>query len=137
MSAGRGIAHSEMNHSQDERVQFLQIWILPERAHTEPGYQQKAFPTANKGTTLVVSPEGREGSLSIKQDMDLHRVLLEAGQSETLKLRHNRAWVQLIKGELQVNGVLLQPGDGVALEDVQQLDLTADADVEALAFDLL
>lgn len=137
MSAGRGISHSEMNHSAEERVQFLQIWVLPDRANTEPGYQQREFDTSRRGATLVVSPDGRDGSLTIKQDTDIHRVLLDAGQDLSLPLRHQRAWVQLVKGALQVQDVLLQPGDGLALEDVDTLALTANADVEALVFDLL
>jgi redox-sensitive bicupin YhaK (pirin superfamily) len=136
MSAGRGIAHSEMNASADEPVHFLQIWLLPAEGGGEPGYQQKAFPTDQTGIRLVVSPDGRDGSLRIKQDTDLYRVLLDEGTSRDHALRRDRAWVQVVRGELDVNGALLQPGDGLAVVDAGALTLKAHSDVEALLFDL-
>lgn len=136
MSAGAGIRHSEMNGSTSETVQFLQIWLLPQEGGTPPGYDQKAFPPA-RGTTLLVSPDGRDGSLSIRQDVDLHRVLMASGDALTIDIQRQRAWVQLIKGSLRVGDHVLQPGDGAAITEAEQLQLTALDDVEALIFDLL
>lgn len=136
MSAGRGIRHSEMNGRDDAEVHFLQIWILPEEANTEPGYAQKDF-GSTPGLTLLVSPDGRDGSLAIRQDVDLHRALLAEGEQATLPLRRDRAWVQVVRGVLDVNGARLQPGDGASLTEVDTLDLVAQQDVEALVFDLL
>jgi quercetin 2,3-dioxygenase len=137
MRAGRGISHSEMNASQTEPVHFLQIWILPAQQSTEPGYQQRAFPLDERGLRLVVSPDGRDGSLTLGQDADIHRALLDAGQQATLSLRHPRAWVQLVRGALEVNGQPLQAGDGLAMVDATRVDLVARHDVEALVFDLV
>ena len=136
MSAGSGIRHSEMNGSRQETVQFLQIWLLPREGGTPPGYDQKAFLPA-PGATLLVSPEGRHGSLSIRQDVDLHRVLMAPGDALTLDIQRQRAWVQLIKGTLRVGDHVLQPGDGAAITEAEQLNLTALDHVEALLFDLL
>ena len=136
MSAGTGITHSEMNGSDTEPVHFLQIWILPEEGGTKPRYDQQHFPRED-GVQLVVSPDGRDGSLTIGQNIDLYRVLLPAGGEATQALTRRRGWVQLIRGELQVNGTLLQAGDGLALVDPDAARMTAgDSAVEALLFDL-
>lgn len=134
MSAGRGIAHSEFNASTSDEVEFLQIWILPRESGGEPGYQQTDFGSA-PGLTLVVSPDGREGSLRIKQRMELYRLLLTQGSTSWTPSRA-RAWVQVVRGELLVDGVLLQPGDGLQIDATQTHALSTDGDVEALLFDL-
>lgn len=136
MSAGRGIAHSEMNASRQDPVHFLQIWLLPAAAGTPPRYDQRAFPRTERGLRLVVSPDGRDGSLTIGQDVDLYRLLLDEGQTAEHRLARPRAWVQVVHGELEVEGVLLRPGDGLAIEDGGLLRMTARGEVEALLFDL-
>lgn len=137
MSAGRGIAHSEMNGSQTEPVHFLQIWIMPTRSGTEPRYAQKAFPTDASGLRVVVSPEGREGSLSIGANADLYRLLLKPAETAQHTPARRRNWVQVVRGTLEVNGALLYPGDGLAILDAEGLAFTAHEDaVEALVFDL-
>lgn len=135
MSAGSGIAHSEMNPSPERPVHFLQIWILPAKAGTKPRYDQRDF-GRDPGLRLVVSPDGRDGSLQIGQDTDIHRALLSAGTTTTLPLRHTRAWVQVVRGQLDVNGAQLRDGDAVAIEDASSIPLRADSEVEALIFDL-
>lgn len=137
MSAGTGVTHSEMNGSRDDEVQFLQIWILPEQGGTKPRYEQKAFGTEPDGVRLVVSPDGREGSLTVGQNVDLYRVLLTPSQHVTQPLSRRRAWVQVVHGPLEVNGVLLHDGDGLAIEEPGNVDLRArDSAVQALLFDL-
>lgn len=136
MSAGTGVAHSEFNHSQSESVHFLQIWVLPRNAGNTPRYDQKAFPEAGAPVTLVVSGDGRAGSLQIDQDVDLYRVLLDKDATEEVTLAHDRAWVQVIAGELVVNDVILKPGDGLAVVDASTISMSANDDVHALLFDL-
>ena len=140
MSAGTGIRHSEFNHSADELVHFLQIWIVPERAGFTPRYDQKVFADAEKRgrLRLVVSRDGREGSLVIHQDADLYATLLAEGEGVAHTLKPGRrAWVQVVKGRLSVNGVEAQTGDGVALTDAASVSLTAQAGgAEILLFDL-
>ena len=136
MSAGRGIAHSEYNHSRAEGVQFLQIWVLPARRGTAPRYDQRHFPLTARGLQLVVSPDGRDGALTIGQDMDLHRLLLDAGASASLTPRRGNVWVQVIRGPVEVAGAVLQPGDGMAISQAEALSFRAAAATEALVFDL-
>jgi len=136
MSAGQGIAHSEYNASSSESVEFLQIWILPRHAGGSPRYDQRAFPRTETGLRLVVSPDGREDSLTIGQDMDLYRLLLPQGGTLEHPVARSRVWVQLIRGELVVNGAGLHPGDGLAIDGAERLILEGRGEVEALLFDL-
>ncbi len=139
MSAGSGIRHSEFNHSADELVHFLQIWILPERGGLKPRYDQKVFADAEKRgrLRLVVSRDGREGSLVIHQDADLYASLLADGERVTHTLKPGRrAWVQVVRGSVEVNGVAAQVGDGVALSGEASVALKASSDAEILVFDL-
>jgi redox-sensitive bicupin YhaK (pirin superfamily) len=143
MRAGRGIAHSEMNAHPSDPVHFLQIWILPARAGTQPGYQQQAFPPA-PGLTRLASPDGSGGTLQIDQDIELWRLLLDPGAAARHRLARGRAWVQVVKGVVDVEGARLYPGDGLAVTGAagRELGLRApDGDaaagpVEALVFDL-
>jgi len=137
MSAGSGISHSEMNASREAEVHFLQIWVTPSALDTPPRYDQRAFSRDERGLRLVVSPDGRDGSLTIGQDADLHRLLLRSGESaEHHALRH-RVWVQVVHGQLAINGTQLQPGDGLAITAASALRFEAHADTEALVFDMI
>lgn len=139
MTAGTGIRHSEFNRSKSDAVHFLQIWILPERKGLEPGYEQKAFPESDRrGRLLLVgSRDGRDGSVTIHQDVDLYAGLLDATQSVTLETKPGRnIWVQIARGNLQLNGQALAAGDGAAVRDETALTLTAATDAEVLLFDM-
>jgi redox-sensitive bicupin YhaK (pirin superfamily) len=139
MSAGTGILHSEYNASPDEPVHFLQIWIVPREKGLEPGYEQKSFSEAEKRgrLRLVGSPDGRDGSLTIHQDVDLYAGLLGAGASAALNLRPGRrAWVQVVRGEIDVNGHGLAAGDGAEIIDVDTLRVRGLGEAEALVFDV-
>ena len=135
MSAGAGIAHSEYNHSATDPVRFLQIWVLPREAGGDPGYQQRDF-GRSPGLRRVVGPDGDDGALRVGQDMELWRLLLDGPGAETLPLNRDRAWVQVVRVTLDVNGVRLYPGDGLAVSDARALDLSSEGAVEALLFDL-
>ncbi|MBE8715611.1 pirin family protein [Cellvibrio polysaccharolyticus] len=138
MSAGRGITHSEFNASVTAPLKFLQIWIQPNVYGQTPGYQQKDF-GENKGLTLVISPDGEAGSLTIKQDARLYQLLLEGKESVELPVAsERRAYIHVIEGELHLGNHRLQPGDGVAIEDEKDvLTLMANnSAVKALVFDL-
>jgi quercetin 2,3-dioxygenase len=138
MTAGTGVLHSEMN-AEDMPLHFLQIWILPEKKGLAPGYEQKAFaPAERQGRwRVIVSPDSREGSLKVHQDMSLHATLLGKGESADYTLAPGRhAWLQLARGAGTLNGVQLKAGDGVAVSDESKLVLSASEPVEALLFDL-
>jgi redox-sensitive bicupin YhaK (pirin superfamily) len=139
MSAGTGIRHSEFNHSRTESVHFLQIWIEPERAGLPPGYEQKSFPADEKRgrLRLVAGRDGREGAVTVHQDVDLFVTVLEPGESATHPLRRGRhAWVQVARGAVTVNGRPLAEGDGAAVSDEPGLVIAATAAAEVLVFDL-
>lgn len=134
MSAGTGITHSEYNREREE-LEFLQIWIYPDSHHTEPGYQQRRFPR-RPGLQLVVSPDGADDSLRIRQKARVYRGLLAAGESATPALAGKHAWLQVIHGSLAVAGELLHDGDGATLREEAAPLLRADSDSEFLLFDL-
>lgn len=141
MSAGSGIRHSEFNASRSEPVHFLQIWIVPERKGLPPGYEQKVFPDAEKRGTLrlVGSRDGREGSLTIHQDVDLYATLLANGDAVEHTIAAGRGgWVQVARGSVILNGKSLSEGDGVAVSTSGPLRLEgrADAEAEVLLFDM-
>jgi redox-sensitive bicupin YhaK (pirin superfamily) len=139
MTAGTGIRHSEFNPSPTEPAHFLQIWLTPERRGLTPGYEQKAYPDSERRGRwrLVASPDGRDGSVTIHQDAELHVTLLEPAESAKHELRPGRyAWVQVARGAVTVNGQALAEGDGLAVSDETRLTVTATAAAEVLLFDL-
>ncbi len=143
MSAGTGIHHSEYNASKTEPVHFLQIWILPEKDGLAPSYEQTNFTADEKRgrLRLVGSRDGRDGSVTIHQDVDLFATLLDQGETVRHTLRpHRVAWVQVASGAALLNGERLKAGDGVAVADADTatLEVTALADAtEALLFDMV
>jgi redox-sensitive bicupin YhaK (pirin superfamily) len=139
MSAGSGVTHSEFNASQSELVHFLQIWILPARPGGKPGYEQKAFSEADRKGRLrvVASPDGRDGSVTINQDVSLYTALPRAGEP----LRHDlgagrHAWVHVARGHAEIGGEALEAGDAVAISDARGVELTGRDGSEVLLFDL-
>jgi redox-sensitive bicupin YhaK (pirin superfamily) len=139
MSAGTGIRHSEFNGSRERPVHFLQIWILPEREGLPPGYEQKAFPAAERRgrLRLLASADGAEGSVRIGQDVALLGALLAPGEEVTRTIAPGRhAWVQVARGDVELNGAALGAGDGAAVSDERALAIRARTDAEVLVFDL-
>ncbi|MEZ5889657.1 MAG: pirin family protein [Xanthobacteraceae bacterium] len=140
MTAGTGIKHSEFNASKTEPVHFLQIWIVPEVAGLAPSYEQKSYPAADKRgrLRLVASRDGREDSVTIHRDVDLYATLLGEGERTRHTFRPGRAgWLQVARGTATVNDVQLYPGDGVAIEAIDEVAITGtSADAEVLLFDM-
>jgi len=140
MTAGTGIRHSEHNASAIEPVHFLQIWIIPERQGLEPSYEQKAFPLADRQGRLVLlgSRDGRDGSVVIHRDVDLFGAVLGEGQTIRYPLRPGRkAWVQVARGEVTLDGRKLGAGDGAAIESAATIGLEGSGNAgEVLLFDL-
>ncbi len=139
MSAGTGIRHSEFNASKTDPVHFLQIWIIPERKGIEPGYEQKAFTDAEKRgrLRLIGSHDGRDGSVTIHQDVDLYATLLGRGDSVEHTIEAGRGgWVQVARGSVELNGTALREGDGVAVSTSGPLRIAGVADAEVLLFDM-
>jgi len=139
MTAGTGIRHSEFNASETEPVHFLQIWIVPEARNLAPGYEQKTFTERDKEgrLRLIASREGRDGSVSVHQDVSLYAAVLAPGDRVTHEPAPGRhAWVQVARGALTLNGQKLRQGDGAAVSDEARIDLVAIDRSEVLVFDL-
>ena len=139
MSAGTGVTHSEFNASSDDPVHFLQIWILPERTGLEPSYEQTTFSDDEKRgrLRLIGSRDGRDGSVTIHQDVELYASRLGKGESISHDLAVNRkGWIHVVNGAVVLNGKRLQTGDGAAIEGPATIDLTGDSDLELLLFDM-
>ncbi|VVD67979.1 pirin family protein [Pandoraea cepalis] len=139
MSAGRGVAHSEFNHSPTSPVHFLQIWIVPNQAGIAPEYQQQHFtPEEKRGQLrLIISPDGSDNSLHIHQDARVYAGLFDGDESATLTLAPNRyAYVHVARGGVSLNGVALAEGDGVRVRNETALTLSHGTNAEVLVFDL-
>jgi hypothetical protein len=144
MSAGTGVTHSEFNASDREPVHLLQIWILPERRNIQPSYEQKSIPIDqapvgqhNGSLRLVASPDGRDGSVTVHQDVTLYAAKLPAhGKAEHALAPGRNAWLQVVRGSVSANGHLLQAGDGAAISEEARLTLEAASPAEVLVFDL-
>jgi quercetin 2,3-dioxygenase len=138
MAAGTGILHSEFNPSRTEAGHFLQIWIVPDHERAKPRYEERAMAHARTGALhLVASKSGRDGSIAINQDADLHLVRLRAGDRVAHVLQPGRhAWIHVAEGQVGCNGQSLQGGDGAAISGEAQVELAATRTSQVLLFDL-
>lgn len=138
-SAGTGIAHSEFNPSNAESLHLLQIWILPEQYGLTPSYEQKEFPAAAKRGQwrTIANRSATEGAVKLHQDAALYATILEPGEQLTYTLQADRhAWVQVVQGEVTLNGTTLDKGDAAAISNETALAFEATTDAEMLLFDL-
>jgi len=139
MSAGTGVAHSEFNASPTEPVHLYQIWMFPDKNGYKPTYDQKYFSTEEKRgkLRLLVSPDGRDGSVKIRQNNDLYATVLGAGQRVQHELKPQRhAYVQVARGSVTLNGEKLETGDGAEISEEKALELVGADEAEVLLFDL-
>jgi quercetin 2,3-dioxygenase len=139
MTAGTGIRHSEFNPADSEPVHFYQIWLFPKQKGLPPSYDQRAFPEKDRQNRLrvVASPDGRDGSLTIHQDAEVFLATLAAGERVTHELTPARsAWLQVLRGSVQLNGVTLATSDGAAVSDESTLTMVGKDLCEVMLFDL-
>ena len=139
MTAGTGVFHSEFNHSSDDEAHLLQIWILPEKTGLEPGYEQKLFPKEEKHNQwrLVGSRDGRDGSLTIHQDVNLYSTVLDDGQQIDYRFDGSRrGFLQVVRGGVEIDGNSLTAGDAVATQHQDAFSVTATEESELLLFDM-
>ncbi len=137
MTAGSGVTHSEFNQSADDSLHLLQIWITPSDTGLTPGYEQRRFDDRRNVLRLVAATDGRDGSLTIHQDVSVYSTVLDAGVSLEHTLGAGRhAWAQVVRGSLQVNGLSMSAGDGARLNDEEPITLSANEEAELLLFDL-
>jgi quercetin 2,3-dioxygenase len=139
MSAGTGVTHSEFNASDNEPVHLLQIWMFPEKQGLKPIYGQKNFSEDEKHgkLRLLLSPDGRDSSIKIRQNNELYATVLNKGEVVRHELKPDRhAYVQVARGSVTLNGQQLEEGDGAAVSAEKAVELTGVASAEVLLFDL-
>ena len=139
MSAGSGIQHSEFNHSQNDELHLLQIWMFPEQKDLEPGYEQKMFSREDKlnQLRLIASRDGRDGSVTVHQRVDLYASILEVDAEVELAIAgSNKVFVQVVQGDISVNGQKATAGDGIQITDQNQLSISCQSEAEFLVFDM-
>jgi redox-sensitive bicupin YhaK (pirin superfamily) len=139
MSAGTGVRHSEVNHSKDETTHFLQIWIIPDHRGIPPSYEQKNFDEASKRgqLRLIVSPDGRDGSVTIHANASIRAGLFDGEETAKLEIAAGRStYVQVVRGEIELNGHWLEAGDAATLTEEKLIELTNGVLAEVLIFDL-
>lgn len=139
MSAGKGVMHSEFNHSKDAVTHFLQIWIEPSVRGIAPSYEQKHFDEASKRgrLRLVASPDGRDGSVTIHQNAFLYAGLLDGADRAVHRLEPGRrAYLHVALGAVTANGEALEAGDALKVVDAAEVVLERAKDAEVLLFDL-
>ena len=139
MSAGSGVTHSEYNHERERVTHFLQIWIIPKFRGIDPGYEQKAFPDAEKRgrLRLVASRDGAEGSVTINQDARMYAGLFDGEESARLDLARGRlGYVHVVKGSATVNGHAVSAGDALLYSDEASVSVAGGEGAELLVFDL-
>ncbi len=136
MSAGTGVRHSEYNPSPKMPLHFLQIWILPKKKSVKPSYEQK-FIEQTSTLTPLVTPNGKNGSLTINQDAGIYRLELKAAQKHNFKRNHRTGYLHILSGSARINETLVAKGDGIGLTSAAELNLTASTEgLQALWFDL-
>jgi len=139
VSAGTGVLHTETNASTAEPLHVIQMWIAPARPRLRPNYQQRAYPLAARraALTLLASDDGRDGSVKVHQDVAIFSSVLKTRERTVIALEPDRhAWVQMVSGAVQVNGVELSAGDGASVSDELVLELSSTSVSETLVFDL-
>jgi len=139
LSAGTGVLHTESNASASEPLHVIQIWITPARTRLRPGYQSRSYPLAarRRALTLLASDDGRDGSITVHQDLAMFSCALKAHERASLVMGEERhAWVQVLDGNIELNGVPLGAGDGAAASNEASLNLVSWSISETLLFDL-
>jgi redox-sensitive bicupin YhaK (pirin superfamily) len=139
MSAGTGVTHSEFNHAKDQTTHFLQIWIEPNVMEISPGYEQKSIQPFDKQgkLCLIASPDGTGNAVKIHADAKMYAGLFDGSESAQLDLDPNRkAYAHLIKGELNINGITLQGGDALLIQNEGEILIRNGKNAEVLVFDL-
>jgi redox-sensitive bicupin YhaK (pirin superfamily) len=139
MSAGTGVTHSEFNHSKTDPVHFLQIWMVTGKKGVSPSYGQKHFPESEKRgkLRLIISPDGRDGSLTFHQDTKIYAGLLNGAEKAEVALGPNRyAYVHVISGKVSVNGQAFNDGDGARVRQEEKLVFSNGQNAEVLVFDM-
>ena len=135
MSAGTGVRHSELNHSQTEALHLLQIWIMPERKGIQPDYEQKPIQKKLNQLTLLASPMPTPDAVMLHQNMHLYVGYFHPNCQFNYSLKSSYSWLQLIKGNIGLNDQIMRPGDGAAIQNEKQITIECQDEAEFLFFE--
>lgn len=136
MSAGTGVRHSEFNYSDTQELHLLQIWVLPEKKGMMPSYEQKKIQKCANQFILIGSHTSSPQAVTIQQNIEIYAGYFDKGSSQVYALNNSHGWLQLIKGEIQLNNQLVRAGDGVLIQKEKQLTLQCMDDAELLFFEM-
>ena len=140
MSAGTGVAHSEKNHSTNQEVKFLQIWVFPNQRGITPRYGQQSFAPADRHNRLlpVVSPDGEGNSVQLQQDAWFHLGNLDKGFATdyAVKKAGNGVYAFVLEGNVTINGQALHRRDGFGLWEIDKLEISAESNAELLLMEV-
>lgn len=145
MSAGSGITHSEFNPTKTEPVHLYQIWLFPKEKGIEPSYEQRPFPESGRQGEwqLVAAPKGDDpmkrenGPLTIHQDARIYLANLAGGDVLDRQIGPGRyAWLQVLRGDAQVDDLPMKAGDGLAISDETGFQVSSQKGAELMLFDL-
>jgi quercetin 2,3-dioxygenase len=139
LSAGKGVTHTEYNASDKEEAYAVQFWIVPKDRNLKPSYQEKKFGSEqlHNQLCLIISADGREGSLHIHQDANVYLAWLDEGKDLNYELPSNRyGWLQILKGEVEFNHLKLEKGDGAAISETSHLNFKAHTPSQFVLLDL-
>ena len=138
MSAGKGVRHSEFNHSKNNVLHLLQIWIMPNKMAIPPAYEQQKIPTHQLNEFIIIgSPQGGEHAVTIHQDVLLYVAYLTTDTMIDYKIKnHRKVWLQVVKGQLKIANLTIEQGDGVAIENETRLSIKVLNNSEVLLFDI-
>lgn len=136
MSAGSGVRHSEFNYSDTDELHLLQIWIVPENKGMKPGYEQKQIQKQSNQFILIGSNNPSVQAVTIHQNIDLYAGFLDKNSSLIYTLNNHQGWLQLIKGQIQLNEHLVRAGDGVLIQNEKQLTIQCKDEAELLFFEM-
>lgn len=139
MSAGSGIAHSEMNANRDKAVKFLQIWVMPKEQNIEPRYEQKSFKPENRVNQLltVVAPDNEE-AVWINQDawFSLGNFTKDYSTSYQLKKSGNGVYIFVLEGSLEINGQSIATRDGLGISELETIDIKASTNAQIVLIEI-
>lgn len=139
MSAGSGVRHSEYNHLKDKETHLLQIWIMPDKNGYPPSYEQKNFAPllAKNDLILVASNTGRDGTVSLSQDVDIYAAKSATAGDKILNTQADRFyWLQVVSGVVTFNDVSIAAGDAISASMLTRIHLKWQPKSEFLFFDL-
>jgi redox-sensitive bicupin YhaK (pirin superfamily) len=140
MSAGTGINHSEKNHNLDKTVEFLQIWLLPNKRSVKPRYDQISLDPSKLNNNLlqILSPDQEDEGVWVHQDAWFHMGHLSKGFQSTYTLKNsaNGVYAFVIEGQVNLAELKLDRRDGMGIWEIDHVEIEAITDSTLLLIEV-